>query len=128
MNKIVVHVGCNDIPSEQSEVTKADYIHLIDQLNNTGKSILISGLIPTLGRGMGRFTRTLSLHSWLVSYCSAHKIVFIDNFNLFWNHSPFYLRDGIHPSSLGSSMLSDNIQHAVTLLPASRSSYTRESS
>ena len=128
MNKIVVHVGCNDIPSEQSEVTKADYIHLIDQLNNTGKSILISGLIPTLGRGMGRFTRTLSLHSWLVSYCSAHNIVFVDNFNLFWNQPPLYLRDGVHPSRLGSSILSDNIQHAVTLLLACRNNSTRESS
>ena len=113
IKRIIVHVGSNDTSRQQSELTKADFIGLFDLLNSTGKSAFISGPIPTLGRGIGRFSRILSLHTWLQSVWSTHNIGFIHNFNLFWNRSPLFAWDGLHPSSQGSRMLAGNLQHGV---------------
>uniref|UniRef100_A0A3Q1EZN8 SGNH hydrolase-type esterase domain-containing protein n=1 Tax=Acanthochromis polyacanthus TaxID=80966 RepID=A0A3Q1EZN8_9TELE len=67
---VIIHVGTNDTARRQSDC---------------GKSVFISGPIPTLSRGAERFSRLLSLRTWLRHTCTAHNVNFIDNFNLFWN-------------------------------------------
>ncbi|CAJ1078495.1 hypothetical protein D4764_12G0010930 [Xyrichtys novacula] len=108
----VLHLGFNDTSSRQSEVTKDYFKKLFKVLTDCGKSVFISGPLPSFDRGMGRFSRLLSLNTWLHSACPC-GFRFIDNFNLFWNRSPFYRADGVHPSRLGSRVLGDNIRHAV---------------
>ena len=44
-------------------------------------------------------------------------IGFIDTFNLFWNCSPLFKTDGVHPNRLGSRMLAANLQHTVQSSP-----------
>lgn len=62
--KLVVHVGTNNISRQQSELLKHDLFRLFKLLkDHPRKSFFISGPIPTLGRGMGRFSRLLSLHT-----------------------------------------------------------------
>lgn len=113
LRKIIVHVGFNDTAHQQSEQTKADFLQLFDLLKSTGKIIFISGPIPKLSRAVGRFSRILSLHTWLQSICRTHNLGFIHNFDLFWNRSSFFSRDGVHPNRLGSRMLAVNMQYIV---------------
>ena len=113
VQRIIVHVGCNDTVFQQSELTKIDFNNLLNFLNSCGKTALISGPIPSLGRGSERFSRVLSLHTWLQSACRAHNVGFIDNFNLFWERASYFKSDGIHPNKKGSLMLAANLQHAV---------------
>uniref|UniRef100_A0A667WYL5 SGNH hydrolase-type esterase domain-containing protein n=1 Tax=Myripristis murdjan TaxID=586833 RepID=A0A667WYL5_9TELE len=96
-----------------SELMKADFIRLVNLLTSSGKTAFISGPIPTLGRGAGRFSRILSLHTWLQSVCTEHKITYIHNFDLFWERSSMFARDGLHLNTLGNRMLVANIQHAI---------------
>ena len=110
-----MHVGTNDTVLQQSELLKSDFICLFHELKKYGKHVFISGPIPTLGRGIGRFSRILSLHTWLQSVCSLHNMFYIDNFNLFWERSSFFRKDGIHPTILGARKLSGNIFHSVHL-------------
>ena len=117
VKKVVVHVGTNDTANQQSELLKRDFIHLFNSLKVCGKQVFISGPIPPLGRGVGRFSRVLSLHTWLQSECCSHNLMFIDNFNLFWERSSFFSRDGLHPSVLGARKLSANIFHSVHIAP-----------
>jgi len=58
IRRIIVHVGTNDIVRFQLKLTKIDFNHLINFLNQCGKSIFISGPISTLG---SHFSRILSL-------------------------------------------------------------------
>uniref|UniRef100_A0A3B3CP93 SGNH hydrolase-type esterase domain-containing protein n=1 Tax=Oryzias melastigma TaxID=30732 RepID=A0A3B3CP93_ORYME len=60
-----------------------------------------------------RFSRLLSLSTWLQSASRQNGFLFIDNFNLFWNRPSFYRPDGIHPSPLGSEVLAANIRHSL---------------
>uniref|UniRef100_A0A672FG96 SGNH domain-containing protein n=1 Tax=Salarias fasciatus TaxID=181472 RepID=A0A672FG96_SALFA len=90
---------------------------LFNLLESCGRSVFISGPLPTFFRGAERFSRLLGLNTWLQRSCSASDFYFIDNFNLFWNRPAFYHQDGLHPSTLGSSILAGNIQHTVHTSP-----------
>ena len=71
-------------------------------------------LVPSpLGRGVGRFSRLLSLHTLLQSTCTALKFGFINNFDLFWDHSHLFRPDGTHPNWWVNKMLTANLQHTV---------------
>uniref|UniRef100_A0A3B4ZB61 SGNH hydrolase-type esterase domain-containing protein n=1 Tax=Stegastes partitus TaxID=144197 RepID=A0A3B4ZB61_9TELE len=88
--KVVIHIGTNDIASQQSEVLKRDFNSLFNLLKNCRKSVFISGPLLSFHRGVGRFSRLLSLTTWLQSACSLHNLVLIDNFNLFWERAAFF--------------------------------------
>uniref|UniRef100_A0AAQ5Z8B9 SGNH hydrolase-type esterase domain-containing protein n=1 Tax=Amphiprion ocellaris TaxID=80972 RepID=A0AAQ5Z8B9_AMPOC len=115
---VIIHVGTNDTTRRQSELMKQDFMDLFRLVESCGKSVFISGTIPTLSRGAERFSRLLSLSTWLQHTCTAHNLNFTDNFNLFWNRPGFYRQDGLHPSTLGSSVLTANIHHTVQSTPA----------
>lgn len=113
VTQVVVHVGSNDSTRLASELIKTDFKDLFMFLKNCGKSVFLSGPTPTFGRGGERFSRLLSLHTWLQSTCTAYGFCFIDNFNLFWNRPSFYRLDGLHPSKLGSRILAANFQYTL---------------
>jgi len=45
----IIHVGTNDTTRQESERIKRDFNLLFTVLKNSGKSVFISGPIPTLG-------------------------------------------------------------------------------
>lgn len=113
ITRVIVHVGTNDTALQQSELTKSDFNRLFNFLKQCGKSVFISGPIPTVGRGAGRFSRLLGLHDWLQSACRAHRVCYVDNFNIFWQRMSLFKTDGLHPNKRGSEMLAAHIQHVV---------------
>lgn len=113
LERLVVHVGTNDIRNQQSELLKLDFIELLKVLERLNCHVYVSGPIPTLGRGIGRFSRLLNLHTWLAATCSDYNVAFIDNFNLFWERREFYWRDGLHPNRAGSRRLTANMSYSL---------------
>lgn len=113
--RIVVHVGSNDTVHRESEITKRHFLALLGLLQQSGKSVFISGPIPTVGCEE-RFSRLLSQNFWLQNTCREHGVGFIDNFNVFWHKDSLFKRDGLHPNSIGSRLLANNILCAVQLL------------
>lgn len=93
---VVVHMGTNDIQQQQLEILKQDFIQLSDILKQSKVKTFISRPVPTLGWGMGWFTRLLSLYTWLSMACQKHDAVFIDNFNLLWQRRDCFRHDGLH--------------------------------
>ena len=116
IHRVIVHKGYNDMARRQTELTKRDF-NVFSFLKRCGKSVFISGPLPTMTQRPERFSRLLNLNIWLQSTCKIHNFTFIDNFNLFWNRTSLYSTDGIHPNTLGSSVLAANIQHAVQSAP-----------
>uniref|UniRef100_A0A8C5AGP4 SGNH hydrolase-type esterase domain-containing protein n=1 Tax=Gadus morhua TaxID=8049 RepID=A0A8C5AGP4_GADMO len=86
------------------------------------KSVFVSGPIPTIGRGNERFSRLLSLNTWLRDTCGETNVCFIENFDVFWNRQSLYLRDGLHPNTKGSRLLAANIHYTMTCIDTSRCS------
>lgn len=115
VQRVIIHIGTNDTTLRQSEVTKQHFKDLFNYLKACGKSVFISGLIPTYQRGSERFSRLLQLNSWLQNLSHDYDFAFIDNFNLFWCRPTFYKMDGLHPNSLGSKFLTNNIHFAIKL-------------
>lgn len=117
VTRLVVHVGTNDLARGASELTKRAFISILDFLHTCGKSVFISGPIPTFGHGDAHFSRLLMLNTWLKPACYARGFNFMDNFNLFWNRPSFFKSDGIHPNTTGGRMLAANIQYSVHYAP-----------
>ncbi|CAI5670161.1 unnamed protein product [Oreochromis niloticus] len=108
-NRLIIHIGTNDIPKQQSELLKLDFLQLFSLLGQLQVSALISGPTPTCGRGIGRFSRLLSLNTWLSSACVSHGVGFINNFKAFWERRHLFGADGLHLNAWGRRLLSANL-------------------
>lgn len=114
VSTILIHAGTNDIFHRESEILKEDFKILYNTVRSHGKSLVISGPLPRLRRGIECFSRLYALNEWLKVWSASLGISFIDNFDSFWHRPSFYKRDGVHPNSFGSIMLSENITKALT--------------
>ncbi|XP_057186374.1 uncharacterized protein LOC130552200 isoform X2 [Triplophysa rosa] len=107
---VVLHMGVNDVRMRQSEILKRDFRSLIEMVRNALPTarIIVSGPLPTYRRGNEKFSRLFALNKWLMSWCIEQKLLFVDNFDLFWERPRLFHPDGLHPSSTGAVLLSDN--------------------
>ena len=114
ITRIIVHVGSNDSARCKSEPMKNVFNTLISFLKQCGKTVFISGPIPILGHGDERFSRLLSLNTWLRATCWGNNVGFIDNFDAFWNRESLYSWDGLHLSAKDSCVLAANCRYTAT--------------
>lgn len=112
---VVLHAGTNDIRLRQTEVLKKDYRTLIETVRRTSPeaTTIVSGPLPTYRLGHERFSRLFALNEWLMSWCNEQKLLFVNNWNLFWERPRLFRADGLHPSRIGAALLSDNISKAL---------------
>ncbi|KAG1925406.1 hypothetical protein F2P79_025566 [Pimephales promelas] len=112
---VVLHAGANDIRLRQTEVLKKDYRSLIETVRSTASkaAIIVSGPLPTYRQGQERFSRLFALNEWLMSLCNEQKLLFVNNWHLFWERPRLYRADGLHPSRIGAAVLSDNISKTL---------------
>ncbi len=110
-NRVIIHVGKNDIRKRQSEMLKQDFSELFETLQRLEVQSFISGPLPA--RGTNMFSRLLGLNTWLQRTCSTKGVNFIDNFNIFWGHRQLFKLDGLHPNKLGARVLEDNFYFSL---------------
>ncbi len=97
---VVIHAGANDTKRRQTETLKRDFRSLIETVRSTSPAttIIVSGPLPTYRRGHERFSRLFALNEWLFSWCKEQKIIFVNNWNLFWERPRLFRADGLHPA------------------------------
>ncbi len=110
-NRVIIHVGKNDIRKGQSELLKQDFSELFDTLQRLEVQSFISGPLPA--RGTNMFSRLIGLNTWLQRTCSTKGVNFIDNFNIFWGHRQLFKLDGLHPNKFGARVLKDNFYFSL---------------
>uniref|UniRef100_A0A9J8CXY0 SGNH hydrolase-type esterase domain-containing protein n=1 Tax=Cyprinus carpio carpio TaxID=630221 RepID=A0A9J8CXY0_CYPCA len=112
---VVLHAGVNDTTKRQTETLKRDFRSLIETVRSTtpAATIIVSGPLPTYRRGHERFSRLFALNEWLLSWCKEQKLLFVNNWNLFWERPRLFRADGLHPSRVGAGLLSDNISRTL---------------
>ena len=112
---VVLDVGVNDIRMRQTEALKKDYMSLIETVRSTAPkaTIIVSGPLPTYRQGQERFSRLFALNEWLMLLCNEQKLLFVNNWHLFWERPRLYRADGLHPSRIGAAVLSDNISETL---------------
>ncbi len=62
-NRVIIHVGKNDIRKGQSEMLKQDFSELFETLQRLEVQSFISGPLPA--RGTNMFSWLLGLNTWL---------------------------------------------------------------
>ncbi|CAM4635211.1 unnamed protein product [Leuciscus chuanchicus] len=115
---VVLHAGVNDIRLRQTEILKKDFRNLIDTVRSISPetTIIVSGPLPTYRLGHEKFSRLFALNEWLMSWCNEQKLLFVNNWNLFWERPRLFRADGLHPSRFGADLLSDNISKMLNCL------------
>jgi len=113
-DSIVVHVGTNDTRTRQTEVTKSNIARLCDVARKMCRHrLILSGPLPDKGNDE-RYSRLLSLNRWLARYSSEQGFGFIDNWPSMWGRPGVLMRDGLHPTGLGASIMSKNIDRCFS--------------
>ncbi len=112
---VLIHMGVNDTKLRQTETLKRDFKSLIETVHSTSPemTVIMSGPLPTYRRGHERFSRLFALNEWLSSWCKDQKLLFVNNWNLFWELPRLFRADGLHPRRVGAELLSDNITRTI---------------
>ena len=112
-DNIAVHVSTNDARKRQTEVTKSNIARLCDFARKMcWHRLILSGPLPDKGNDE-RYSRLLSLNRWLARYSSEQGFGFIDNWPSLWGRPGVLMRDGLHPTGLGATIMSlIHSQHA----------------
>ncbi|XP_066518870.1 uncharacterized protein [Hoplias malabaricus] len=114
LGTVVLHVGTNDTSARRCEVLKEHYRSLLDTARKkTDARIVVSGPLPTYRQGCEAYSRLFALHSWLRVWCGTVGVDYVDHWECFRERPALYRRDGLHPSRLGSAVLSGNIEDVL---------------
>ncbi|XP_056308603.1 uncharacterized protein LOC130220248 [Danio aesculapii] len=115
LGAVVLHVVINDTRLRQTEILKKDFRSLIEtvRLTSPATQIIVSGPLPTYRRGNERFSRLFALNEWLLTWCKEQKLLFANNWNLFWERPRLFRADGLDPSQAGAELLSENISRII---------------
>ncbi|XP_031590523.2 protein asteroid homolog 1-like [Oreochromis aureus] len=100
--KIVIHVGSNDIQLQQFEDTKNSIESVCNFARTMSDTVAFSGPFPN--------ETMLSLNRWLLEWCSENNVVFIDNWQTFSENPGLIEEDGIHPTLDGAALLSRHLK------------------
>ena len=95
---MIVHTGTNDVMSREPFKLRSELSSLVDTIQSLGKRCVLSGPLGDLFKSSERFSRILSLHTWMQNYCSATDVDFISNFDYFWNQRDFSNVTGCTPT------------------------------
>lgn len=106
--RIVIHVGGNDLRSRRSEVTKISFDSLCNTAKSLSKSVFISSPLPNLTNDE-MFSRSLSLNRWLLRWCPANDVGFIDDWRTFRGRPGLIKKDCFHPTLEGAAQLALNL-------------------
>ncbi len=60
-----------------------------------------------------RLSSLFALNEWLLSWCKNQKLLFVNNWNLFWEHPRLFRADSLHPQQSRAELLSDNISRKL---------------
>ncbi|XP_076592430.1 uncharacterized protein LOC143324104 [Chaetodon auriga] len=107
-SKIVIHISGNDPRLRQSEVTKINLESVCTYAKTMLDSVVFSGTLPNLTSD-DMFSRISSFNRWLLRWCLANGVGFIDNWQIFWGRPGLIRRDGIHPTLEGAALISRNL-------------------
>ena len=111
--KVVVHLGKNDIKYKLTEEIKHDFKIFANTLSKDNKKLIISGPVPSCDTSCEYFSRLLCLNEWLKNWTNDECIPFIDNFDLFWKKGHLFYSYGRHLNEFGQMVLSNNIKTSI---------------
>ncbi len=111
---LIVHVGVVDIRKEQSEILKEDFNRLFQSLEKKAVPMFISGPLPNINKRIGKFSRLLQLNTWLSKACKSRGLLFIENFDLFYQRGDLFKGKGPHLNRSGVRRLVDNLLHVLS--------------
>lgn len=113
---VVIHGGGNDIERMNTEDLIGLYKDAISKIRSNGKMGIVSGILPRHEKSPYWSSRAIGINNRVQNYCKKlDNVMFIDNWDRFYNNRRFYARDGVHLNNQGSELLSTIIDERVQI-------------
>ena len=111
---VVIHGGGDDIKGMNTEKLMELYKNTIEKVINKGKLCIISGILPRLKESPYWSSRAIGINDRVSEICKTKPgVMFVDNWDSFYNNRRFYSEDGIQLNQQGVDMLSTLIDEKV---------------
>lgn len=106
-SSLVVVAGGNDLflrkgPPGKTELIMADYESLIGRLREKSQRGILIGILPRRYTSREALSKAIAINARLDKMCKRHCVRFADPWDLFYNKSSLFAKDGIHLSSAGA--------------------------
>ncbi|XP_072314199.1 uncharacterized protein [Eucyclogobius newberryi] len=111
--RVVIHAGGNDAQRRQSEVLRVQVAAVCELAKSMSDTVIFSGPLPNRINAE-LYSRLSAFNSWLSRWFPQNNVVFIDNWSAFWGKPGLIRRDGIHPTSEGTSLLVRNLTDSLS--------------
>ena len=116
---VLVHIGTNNVESEETTVTLRKYRQLIRALKQTRvDQIMVSGILPVKGhKGQGyRNCRRIAFNMLVLQTFREKEVGFVDFWGCFLGMTDMYKKDGLHLSRNDADVLANELSAAVDLV------------
>uniref|UniRef100_A0AAY4AS41 Uncharacterized protein n=1 Tax=Denticeps clupeoides TaxID=299321 RepID=A0AAY4AS41_9TELE len=113
-SSIVIHVGVNNVRLRQSEITKDNFIEMLELAKTMSYKVICSGPLPQFRRSDETCSRILDINRWLSEWCPKNKVGFINNWPTFWGSLVFLGEMASTPNGRAPLKLSKNRAHSLT--------------
>ena len=104
---VIVHVGVNDVGSRRSVKLTQDYHSLLRNLREARKPVIVTGILPRMSASREWYSRALAANVSVEKLCSNMGFKFVDLWEEFYGQGIYYIRDGLHFSDRGASVLAE---------------------
>ena len=111
-NRVVVHVGVNNIGPRASVKIVKEYHSLLQRLSETRKPVYITGVLPRIWASSEWYSRALALNCSVRQMCADMGLHYVDLWDEFYGSNRYYLRDGLHLSDEGARVLAAKYRSA----------------
>ena len=116
---VLVHIGTNNVESEETTVTLRKYRQLIRALKQTRvDQIMLSGILPVKGRrDQGyRNCRRIAINMLVLQTFREKEVGFVDFWGCCLGMTDMYKRDGLHLSGNDADVFANELSAAVDLV------------
>ncbi|XP_006819739.1 uncharacterized protein LOC102802281 [Saccoglossus kowalevskii] len=128
VNKLILHVGSNDIDnSKQSGDVIEDIVnlaHLSKSRMNTSSTVIVSGILPRGNSELNKKIKEVYLNV-KSRIDDQDGMIFVDH-NKLYGTKKYYHSDNIHLNDIGTKVLAANIISAIKNKPRIRNNNLRE--
>ena len=118
LKNVMLHVGKNDVCNTNTETIKEGFKKFATAMLSLGVKFMISGPVPLQGLKSEQFSRLLNLNGWLQKWTKKNDLIFVDNFDLFWqkNHLFTLTKKGFIVNDLGVMILTHSMRTGYSSL------------
>lgn len=107
---VLVHLGTNDLASNEVSEIKEDFCVLGGDIQQIASTVSFSEVLPVHNIQKDRQMRIREFNGWLREWCREQGFGFVSHDSSNWSRMELYKKDGLHLTHRGTYVLSEKFK------------------